>query len=69
MELEEARKRLELFEIPSVDSKDAEKVRGILAQLLISGAVSLGELQTARDIVNRKENVRETAAFFWNRST
>ena len=64
MELEEARKRLELFEIPSVDSKDAEKVRGILAQLLISGAVSLGELQTARDIVNRKENVAAAAYVF-----
>ena len=71
MELEEARKRLELFEIPSVDSedveeknKDAEKVRGILAQLLISGAVSLGELQTARDIVSRKENVAAAAYVF-----
>ena len=64
MELEEAKKRLELFEIPSADSEDAESVRGILAQLLISGAVSLGELQTARDIVNRKENVAAAAYVF-----
>ena len=57
MELEEAKKILKLFEIPSEDSEDAQSVRGILAQLLSSKAVSLGELQTSRDIVNRKEEV------------
>ncbi len=64
MELEEAKKILKLFEIPSGDSEDAQSVRGILAQLLSSKAVSLGELQTARDIVNRKEEVAAAAYVF-----
>ena len=64
MELEEAKKILKLFEIPSGDSEDAQSVRGILAQLLSSKAVSLGELQTSRDIVNRKEEVGVAAYVF-----
>ena len=64
MELEEAKKILKLFEIPSADSENAESVRDMLAQLLSFRAVSLGELQTARDIVNRKEEVAAAAYVF-----
>ena len=64
MELEEAKKILKLFEIPSANSEDAQGVRDILAQLLAFRAVSLGELQTARDIVSRKEEVAAAAYVF-----
>ena len=64
MELEEAKRKLELFEIPPADCEDAQSVRDILAQLLTFRAVSLGELQTVRDIVNRKEKVAAAACVF-----
>lgn len=64
MVCEEAWKRLELFEIPPAGGGDAQRVRGILAQLLSCGAVSLGELQTARDIAGRKENAPAAAYVF-----
>lgn len=64
MESEEARRKLELFEIPSGGGEEAEKVRGILAPLLSFGAVSLGELQTARDIAERKRDVADAVYVF-----
>ncbi len=53
MTTDEATRKLELFGIPN-GGDEAEKVRGLLAQLLAYRAVSLGELQTARDVVERR---------------
>ena len=64
MELEEAKRKLRAFESPGGEDEAAEKVRDILAWLLASKAVSLGELQTARDIVKRKQNVPSAAYLF-----
>ena len=64
MEFDEARKRLVSFGIPGVEDGAARRVCDILARLLASGAVSLGELQTARDIVNRRQDVRSSAYVF-----
>ena len=52
MEFNESTRRLYLFGI--VGEKTDIKVVSILARLLTSGAITLGELQTARDIVKRK---------------
>lgn len=41
------------FEIPSEASECAKDVRRVLARLVDAGAISLGELQTARDIIRR----------------
>jgi exodeoxyribonuclease V alpha subunit len=64
MEFETAMRRLKLFEIPAGESEKAESVRDILAQLLSFNAISLGELQSARDIVKRKDNVPEAIYIF-----
>ena len=61
---EEAKRKLELFEIPGGSGDAVEKIRGILARLLAFRAVSLGELQTARDIVGRKEGTAPHAYLF-----
>ncbi len=64
MELEEAKRKLRAFEIPGGEDGAAGKVRDVLALLLASRAVSLGELQTARDIVTRKQDVPSAAYLF-----
>ena len=64
MEFETAKRRLKLFEIPVGDSEKSEAVRDILARLLSFNAISLGELQTARDIVKREDNVLEAIYIF-----
>lgn len=61
---EEANRRLRLFEIPAGDAEADKSVRDLLASLLAAGAVSLGELQTARDIVGRKEGTGPHAYLF-----
>ena len=53
MEVNEAEERLKRFEIPVEDDDAAKNVRSVLAWLLVSRVLSLGELQTARDIVGR----------------
>lgn len=60
---EEANRLLRLFEIPG-DTEAGKPVRDILAQLLASRAISLGELQTARDIVGRKPGTDPHAYLF-----
>ena len=52
MEIAEAVRCLSLFGIPGENTPDG--VREILARLVAAGSLSLGELQTARDIVKRK---------------
>lgn len=64
MEIEEAKRKLKAFEIPGGEGETALNVRDILAWLLASKAVSLGELQMARDIVRRKQNVPSAAYLF-----
>jgi exodeoxyribonuclease V alpha subunit len=69
MEFETAMRRLKLFEIPAGENESAKSVREILARLLSLKAVSLGELQTSRDIVKwaivkSKRNVPEVAYIF-----
>lgn len=64
MERGEAERRLAIFGIPGGATAEAAAVRGLLAHLLASGAVALGELQTARDIMRRKERVPPAAALF-----
>lgn len=64
MESETAMRRLKLFEIPAGESEKAESVRDILARLLSFNAISLGELQSARDIVKREDNVPEAIYIF-----
>ena len=54
MERSEALRILELFRIAPGTEGDAPSVRGLLARFLTSGAISLAEFQTARDIVTRK---------------
>ena len=61
---EEAKRKLQLFEIPGGSGDAVENVRDILARLLACRAVSLGELQTARDIVGRKEGTPPQAYLF-----
>ena len=53
MEAERAERRLELFGIPGGAMRFAPEVRRTLARLVSAGELSLGELQTARDIVRR----------------
>jgi exodeoxyribonuclease V alpha subunit len=64
MVFEEAKRKLKLFEIPGDGGESSEHVRNILARLMALRAVSLGEMQTARDIVTRKENVPSAAYVF-----
>ncbi len=64
MEINEAEYKLVLFEIPGEDGDAERNVRTALVRLLDSGALSLGELQTARDIVRRKEGVDAHAYLF-----
>ncbi len=64
MEVYEAEERLKLFEIPMRDADAAKNVRSVLAWLLVSRALSLGELQTARDIVGRSPTAGAYAYLF-----
>ena len=64
MEFDVAFWRLKSFEIPDGSDSACESVRKVLARLLASRAVSLGELQTARDIVGRKDGVGAHAYLF-----
>lgn len=59
MEFEAAMRKLRLFGIPGGGGAAADDVRVTLARLLVSRAVSPGELQTARDIVKRAEKGME----------
>ncbi|MBQ7189642.1 MAG: exodeoxyribonuclease V subunit alpha [Kiritimatiellae bacterium] len=52
MEIKEAKRRLALFKI--ADDRDEDAVGDILARLLVAGSLSMGELQTARDIMRRR---------------
>lgn len=61
---EDANRKLGLFGIPGGETREDGTVRGILARLLAAGAVSLGELQTARDIVGRKPGTDPHAYLF-----
>jgi len=64
MTKEEANRLLRLFEIPGGNAEADMAVRDILARLLALGAVSVGELQTARDIVGRKDGTGAHAYLF-----
>ena len=64
MEVNEAEERLKLFEIPMGDDDAAKNVRSVLAWLLVLRALSLGELQTARDIVGRSPKANAYAYLF-----
>ena len=64
MATEEANRKLRLFEIPGGNAGADKTVRDILARLLALGAVSVGELQTARDIVGRKDGTGAHAYLF-----
>ena len=64
MEVNEAEERLKLFEIPRGDDDAAKEVRSVLAWLLASRALSLGELQTARDIVGRSPKASASTYLF-----
>ena len=64
MELNEAERKLGLFEIPGREDEAAKDVRTVLARLLASGAVSLGEFQTVRDIVGRRPEAGAYAYLF-----
>ena len=61
MEITEIVRRLSLFGIPRGDSRN---VREFLARLVAAGSLSLGELQTARDIVARAGCVNDAAYLF-----
>ena len=50
MTIEEAKRRLRLFGIPA-EGGGAEKVRDVLARILARGALSLSDMQSARDVV------------------
>ena len=63
MTIDEATRTLELFGIPG-NGDDAVAVRDILATLLASSAISLGELQTARDIVELRKSTDAHAYLF-----
>ena len=64
MEFNEAERKLELFEIPDGKDEAAKDVRAVLAQMLVSCALYLGELQTARDIVGRRPEAGTYAYLF-----
>jgi len=64
MDLNEAERKLELFEIPGPKSEASKDVLLVLAQMLVSRALSLGELQTARDIVGRRPKAGAYAYLF-----
>ena len=61
MEIKEIVRRLSLFGIPREDSCN---VREILARLVAAESLSLGELQTARDIVARSGDENAAAYLF-----
>jgi len=61
MRTEDVIECLSLFGIPHGDSCG---VRRILARLVAAGSLSLGELQTARDIVERSKSPKEAAYLF-----
>ena len=61
MEIAEIVRCLSLFGIPHGDSPS---VRGMLARLVAAESLSLGELQTARDIVNRAGCSNDAAYLF-----
>ena len=63
MTTDEATRTLGLFGIPG-DGDGADAVRGILARLLAFRAVSLGELQVARDVVGRARSADPHAYLF-----
>ena len=62
MEIKEIARRLSLFGIPRGDS---DAVREILARLVAAESISLGELQTARDIVGRSAGCENDAAYIF----
>ena len=49
------------FGIPPGTSEGVEEIRQILVRLVDADAVSVGELQTARDIIRRSGDVSESA--------
>ena len=61
MEVTEIVRRLSLFGIPRGESRN---VREFLARLVAAGSLSLGELQTARDIVARAGCVDDAVYLF-----
>ena len=61
METSEVIETLSLFGIPA---GGADGVRRILARLVAAESLSLGELQTARDIVRRKGGAGDAAYLF-----
>ena len=64
MEFKEAERRLGLFKIPDDNDEATKGVRPVLSQMLVSRALSLGELQTARDIVVRRQKAGAYAYLF-----
>ena len=64
MELNEAERKLGLFEIPDGEDETIKDERSVLAQMLVSRTLSLGELQTARDIVGRRSEAGAYAYLF-----
>jgi len=62
MEINEIIRRLSLFGIPRGDSRE---VREILARLVVADSISLGELQTARDIVERSAGCENDAVYLF----
>ena len=62
MEIKEIARRLSLFGIPNGDS---DSVREILARLVAAESISLGELQTARDIVGRSAECENDAVYIF----
>lgn len=64
MDIVEAQRRLALFEIPEEGDAKASGVRKVLAGLLASRVLSLGELQIARDIVCRSQGADPSAYLF-----
>ena len=64
MTTDEAKRTLELFGIPGGTTEADGTVRGILARLLAFRAVSIGELQVARDVVERTKAADPHAFLF-----
>ena len=62
MEITETIRRLSLFGIPRGGTRE---VRAILARLVAARSISLGELQTARDIVERAAERVDDAAYIF----
>ena len=62
MEMKEAKRRVALFKI--ADGSDSDAVSDILARLLVAGSLSMGELQTSRDIMQRKACENPFACLF-----